>query len=127
MKKPSEDQSQRVNCPHCGGEIELMAELAGQAFDCPHCAKRIASARTYDELPAPPPPVPAPPKKLYPPTLITPPLQHVIVKDFEMSFGSMVVFMIKWSVAAIPALGILGFVGFAFVLFLGVLLRALSL
>jgi CHASE2 domain-containing sensor protein len=34
----------------------------------------------------------------------------VIVKDIEMEFGSMVLFMIKWAIAAIPA---------AIILFLG--------
>lgn len=29
--------------------------------------------------------------------------QEVVIKDIEMSFGSMVVFMIKWTIAAIPA------------------------
>jgi hypothetical protein len=36
---------------------------------------------------------------------------EVIVKDVQMSFGSMVVFMIKWSIAAIPAMMILSFIG----------------
>jgi len=36
---------------------------------------------------------------------------EVVVKDINMSFGSMVVFMIKWSIAAIPAMMILGFIG----------------
>ncbi len=30
-------------------------------------------------------------------------LQRVIVADFDMGFGSMVGFMVKWSIAAIPA------------------------
>ena len=29
--------------------------------------------------------------------------QDVVVRDVEMSFGSMVVFMIKWTIASIPA------------------------
>ena len=37
--------------------------------------------------------------------------QEVVVKDIQMSFGSMVVFMIKWSIAAIPAMLILGLIG----------------
>ena len=37
--------------------------------------------------------------------------QEVVVKDVQMNFGSMVVFMIKWSIAAIPAMFILGFIG----------------
>ncbi len=36
---------------------------------------------------------------------------EVVVKDINMSFGSMVVFMIKWSIAAIPAMMILSFIG----------------
>ena len=40
---------------------------------------------------------------------------RVIVTDFEMSFGSMVMFMVKWALAAIPALIILVLIGvFAF-------------
>ena len=30
-------------------------------------------------------------------------IQQVIVTDIQMSFGSMVVFMIKWAIAIIPA------------------------
>jgi hypothetical protein len=41
----------------------------------------------------------------------------VIVTDFQMSIGSMIVFMIKWAVAAIPAFVILATVG-AFALLL---------
>ena len=37
--------------------------------------------------------------------------QEIIVKDINMSFGSMVVFMIKWCIAAIPAMIILGIIG----------------
>jgi hypothetical protein len=33
--------------------------------------------------------------------------QQVVIKDIEMSFGSMVVFMVKWTIAAIPAFFIL--------------------
>jgi hypothetical protein len=35
------------------------------------------------------------------------PPREVVVTDFNMSFGSMVVFIIKWVVASIPALIIL--------------------
>lgn len=34
---------------------------------------------------------------------------EVVVKDIQMNFGSMVVFMLKWALAAIPAALILGF------------------
>ncbi len=33
--------------------------------------------------------------------------QEVIVRDIRMSFGSMVIFMVKWAIAAIPAVLIL--------------------
>lgn len=38
--------------------------------------------------------------------------QHVVVTDFDMPFGSMVTFMVKWAIAAIPAVIIL-FIVFA--------------
>ena len=34
--------------------------------------------------------------------------QEVVIKDIEMSFLSMVTFMVKWAIAAIPAAIILG-------------------
>ena len=34
--------------------------------------------------------------------------QEVVIKDIEMSFSSMVTFMVKWAIAAIPAAIILG-------------------
>ena len=36
---------------------------------------------------------------------------HVVVTDIRMPFWSMVVFMIKWAIAAIPALIILAVLG----------------
>ena len=36
--------------------------------------------------------------------------QEVVVTDIRMSFGSMVMFMIKWAIAAIPAFLILSIV-----------------
>jgi uncharacterized membrane protein YvbJ len=48
---------------------------------------------------------------------------RVTVVDFDMKFGSMILFMVKWAVAAIPAMIILFFaVLFAF-MFLGALRR----
>ena len=35
--------------------------------------------------------------------------QEVVIKDIEMSFSSMVTFMVKWAIATIPAAIILGF------------------
>ena len=36
--------------------------------------------------------------------------QPVHITDLDLPFGSMVMFMIKWSVAAIPAMIVLGFI-----------------
>lgn len=36
---------------------------------------------------------------------------EVVITDIKMPFGSMVVFMVKWAIAAIPAIIILAFLG----------------
>ncbi len=46
--------------------------------------------------------------------------REIVVKDIKMSFGSMVVFMVKWAVATIPAAIIL----FLMVSFLSAFLMA---
>ena len=38
------------------------------------------------------------------------PTQEVIIKDIDMSFGNMIVFMVKWALASIPAMIIIAFV-----------------
>ena len=38
-------------------------------------------------------------------------LKNVVVTDIKMPFGSMVVFMVKWAVATIPAIIILTVIG----------------
>jgi len=37
--------------------------------------------------------------------------QAIVVTDIDMPFGSMIRFMVKWSIASIPALIILMFLG----------------
>ena len=37
---------------------------------------------------------------------------EVVISDIKMQFGSMVVFMVKWVIASIPAMIILFLVGF---------------
>lgn len=39
---------------------------------------------------------------------------HVVVVDVKMPFLSMVIFMVKWTIAAIPALAILAILGSLF-------------
>ena len=36
---------------------------------------------------------------------------RIVVSDIRMSFGAMVVFMVKWSLASIPAMIILAIIG----------------
>ncbi len=45
--------------------------------------------------------------------------QGVIVTDIQMPFGSMVVFMVKWVIASIPALIIVAALGFAVMMAFG--------
>ncbi|WP_156115018.1 hypothetical protein [Pseudomonas sp. ML96] len=45
--------------------------------------------------------------------------QPVVVVDLHMSFNSMVWFMVKWAIAAIPAMIILAVIGFLIVMLLG--------
>lgn len=46
------------------------------------------------------------------------PTQKVQVVGFDMPFGDMVVFMVKWAIAAIPAMIILFLIGFIVTAFL---------
>ena len=46
---------------------------------------------------------------------------NVVVKDIQMDFGSMVIFMVKWAIAFIPAAIILFIIG---VLFSGIIISA---
>lgn len=45
--------------------------------------------------------------------------QEVVVVDLKMSFWSMVVFMVKWAIAAIPAIIILAVIGTLVAMVLG--------
>ena len=47
------------------------------------------------------------------------PSNHVIVTDIRMPFLSMVIFMIKWVIAAIPAMMILAVLGTIFTALIG--------
>ena len=48
-----------VNCPHCGGTLEVQDEWAGMETACPLCSKAFIVPRR--EIPAPPPPPPQQP------------------------------------------------------------------
>ena len=46
---------------------------------------------------------------------------NVDVKDIDMSFGNMVMFMVKWAISSIPAFIILFLIGFAVAVALGLI------
>jgi hypothetical protein len=48
-------------------------------------------------------------------------IQNVVVTDIQMPFMSMVVFMVKWVIAAIPAMIILAMLGALFTGIFGVI------
>lgn len=50
--------------------------------------------------------------------------KEVVVTDVRMAFGSMVLFMVKWTLAAIPALIILFVIGAFAAAFFGVLFHS---
>ncbi len=52
--------------------------------------------------------------------------QYVVVTDIRMPFLSMVVFMIKWAVASIPAFIILSIIGFILMMLAGGMLGGMS-
>jgi hypothetical protein len=51
-------------------------------------------------------------------------VQRVVVTDINMAFGSMVIFMVKWVIAAIPAFVILALISLTLVATMGGVVRA---
>lgn len=134
------------NCPHCGRSVSVDEKARGVRVICPRCAKGVdiptipsevfglksagssqsqsVSRKPRDgdillQVTSPPGADPRLSATIQEPTL-------VVVKDFDMSFGSMVVFMIKWAFAAIPAAIILTLVGFLALIFLAAIAAALK-
>jgi hypothetical protein len=52
--------------------------------------------------------------------------QYVVVTDIRMSFLSMVVFMVKWVVASIPAFIVLSIIGSILMMLLGGMMGSLN-
>jgi len=84
-----------------------------------------------------PSPVPSPPARVAPPAepagraLLAPEpapiaITRVSVVDINMPFASMVGFIVKWTLAAIPALFILAVIGFFLAVFLGGLAKGIT-
>lgn len=90
-------------CPTCHAEIRADDHAAGRSGTCPKCGGKT-------RVPGEPGPVPKP---IAPGRAAAPPSEplRVVVVDFDMPFASMVGLMVKWTLAAIPALIILGALG----------------
>ena len=89
-----------VTCSRCG---DLYSESSAL---CPTCGTRRSGAEAVVSRPGEPG---------------EPAMTAVVVKDFDMPFGSMVSFMVKWAIAAIPAFIILVAIGWAASFLLGIL------
>lgn len=107
-------------CPACDYELTMAEQTTGEG-KCPSCGvyfakyharmqREAGGPAAADDLP------PSPPAR--PVTSVAKSAQDfrglpirgpvpVVVTDIEMRFGSMVVFMVKWALAAIPAMMIL--------------------
>lgn len=96
-------------CRYCDGPIE------DAAIVCPHCKRDLFPGRAAV-------PVPLPHAEIEHAAAATT-IARVSVVDINMPFASMVGFMIKWAIAAIPAIIILSFLAFllaaVFALFAG--------
>src|ERR1017187_6788332 len=121
-------------CDKCGQSLTVDEAGAGMTIDCPNCGKPTyvpSRSMVPPEAPTSPaagitakvvadqilPPVTVPvspsPQPTSRPSIPTQPAR-VVVTDIQMPFWSMVVFMVKWAVAAIPAFIMLVIIFFIF-------------
>ena len=135
LKVPDSAAGRRGKCPGCGAAVQIPAapspdpdaipigpvDTGGPHPTADDDAAPVAIGIKTDEDEEDDAPKPGWSPKLTRVPVQTPagPLRVVVV-DFDMSFGSMVGFMVKWAIASIPAAFILlvlaGFVSAVFVL-----------
>lgn len=113
----------KIKCPECKSELEV--DSFGDFVSCPSCSEEfnveeshkvkslIEHFHPFEESKPYIAPV-APEIQRISKTSDEP--IYVIVTDFKMEFISMVTFMVKWVIASIPALMILGFLLFLMLL-----------
>lgn len=86
-----------VTCSRCG-DLYSNGSAACPTCQTPRTGTEVVTIRGNDGSPAG--------------AIATPgAAQSVVVTDFDMPFGSMVTFMVKWAIAAIPAVIILFLLG----------------
>jgi hypothetical protein len=76
------------DCPYCAKPIE--DEFASR---CPHCRHELKTGEVLERRP-----------------VETVPPQRVIITGIQMPFGDMVWFLMKWTLAAIPAVLVVGLI-----------------
>jgi hypothetical protein len=112
IHRPAESTPLR-KCRFCTKEILDASRV------CEHCGAELApAAHQIDPHPGSIPIARAP-------ELLTAQIARVSVVDINMPFASIVGFMVKWAIAAIPAFLILVVIGFLLSVFLGGLARGL--
>ena len=96
------------SCLQCG---KLFHPTSAMITICPSCRRAVEIAPKVDASPTQS--VPTSAAGIGKPSAIVQPVMgQVKIIDFEMPFGSMVTFMIKWAIASIPAMIILFIAGF---------------
>ena len=97
-----------LKCPRCG----LYSPETADRCDCGYAFRSGAPVRPDNRGPV-----------MVPTVAVSSPFTEVSVVDVKMPFGSMVLFMVKWALASIPAFFIL----FVFGLILGALFGGVGL
>ena len=112
----------RFKCENCSEDINYMHQSIkkGDEYKCSHCKHvgKITSDMKIEEVGKYESPISKGLKTAIKKAKSDKP-QKVIVTDISMPFGSMVSFMVKWSIASIPALIILFLIGLFLVTIFG--------
>jgi len=95
-----------MQCPKCGYE-PTMNEMAESPEQCPSCGVYYAKASASRPAPSGKAGLSAQRSDRISERRSTVPASPVVVVDLQMPFTSMVTFMVKWALAAIPAMFIL--------------------
>jgi hypothetical protein len=137
LRVPNSAAGKTGKCPSCNAPVAVPQAASDEPFSAIDLDDDDSLVGHIPKKPDPPsdlppifPPLPAAPASVTqspgttprPQQFVPPPrptAMRVVVVDFDMSFTNMVIFMIKWALAAIPAAIILvGIVGIALMAFL---------
>lgn len=122
----------KIKCPRCKSKLEV--EALGDFVSCPSCSVEFKVEESHEtkslihlfhpfteSQPYIAPVIEDNKTTSKPSSDRTTEPNYVIVTDFRMGFLSMVTFMVKWAIASIPALMILGIIFYFIIIFFGVL------